>query len=210
MTNLFKGIFIGITMAMPVGPLAVLCIRRSLHGYTEGFATALGVALADGFYALIVSLGVGALSTFVLTRKEFIYIGCGIFLCFLGMRAIKHPPVFDHQKLKRSGFVKVLVQTMLVTLTNAMTLITFIAAFAAFGFEGKQDISQAFLISFGVFIGSLLWFGTLSLSVSSLRARITPRLFKMLNLVSGTLFIAFGILFILTGSSELVTKTFYL
>ena len=210
MTNLFKGIFIGVTMAMPVGPLAVLCIRRSLHGYTEGLATALGVALADGFYALIVSLGVGAMGSFVLARKEFIYVGCGVFLLFLGIKALKNPPALDHEKLQRSGFGKVLIQTMLVTLTNAMTLVTFIAAFAAFGFEGKQPVSQAFLISLGVFLGSFLWFGLLSIAVSFLRRRVTPYLFKMLNIVAGSLFIGFGLLFIARGFNDLIVKSIYL
>lgn len=197
-------------MAVPVGPLAILCIRRSLQGHIEGLGTALGVSLVDGFYALIAALGVGAMGSFVLAKKEYLFIAGGSLLLFLGIRALSNPPVFDHEKLNRSGFVTVLLQTMLLTLTNAMTLVTFIAALAAVGFEGDQTRSQAFLISAGVFVGSLLWFMALSIGVGFLRTRVTPRMLSLLNIASGSMLIAFGSVFIFSGARDIITKFYQL
>lgn len=210
MITFFKGMIIGIAMAAPVGPLALLCIRRSLtKGYIEGLATALGVALADGFYALIAALGLTAVSSFVLEKKEYLFMGGGILLIMLGARALRNPPSFNLGPLQRKGFLATLLQTSIITLTNPMTIVTFIAAFAAVGFEGQEhDLAQAITICLGVFTGSMIWFMLLSFTAAYLRTRVTPYMLWLINAISGSLLIIFGLLFLLDAAWELLAKVY--
>ncbi len=214
MINFFKGILIGIAMAAPVGPLALLCIRRSLtKGHIEGVATGLGVALADGFYALVAALGLSAISLFILERKEYLFMGGGIMLVLLGVRALKNPPSLSEddlelEKLNPKGFMTTLLQTSLITLTNPMTIVTFIAAFSAVGFQGQQTPWQATTIALGVFCGSLVWFMMLALIVGYFRKKVTPFVYRMINTVSGALLIAYGIIFLGNAARELLIKAF--
>ncbi len=214
MINFFKGMIIGIAMAAPVGPLALLCIRRSLSkGPLEGGATALGVALVDGFYALVAALGLSAVSTFVLSKKEYLFIGGGLILILLGARALMHPPVLEEDtkeldQFKKMGFIKTLAQTMVLTLTNPMTLVTFIAAFSAVGFEEHQGGMQAILIATGVFTGSFLWFLALTGTVAYFRDKVTPFIYRTINSVSGVLLIVYGIVFLVDAAGELLYKAY--
>lgn len=188
-------------MAAPVGPIAILTIRRSLtKGHYHGIATALGVALADGLYAAVAAFGLTAVSAFLITYRSFLYIVGGLLLIFLGYKAYTSKPVVLQKPLDGESFFSTMIQTMLLTLTNPMTILTFLAAFAAVGFEGTQhDMHQALLLCLGVFCGSGLWFISLSSLVSHFRTRITPFVFMLINKISGACLMGFGVLFILTA-----------
>ena len=209
MIHFIKGFIIGIIMAAPVGPLAVLVIKRSLtKGYKEGLATSVGIALADGFYALIAALGLTAVSSFVLAKKEYLFMGGGILLILLGIRALKTAPTLDTEVIKEKGFFPTLLQTSMLTLTNPMTIVTFIAAFAAAGFEGQQTVATAVLICLGVFMGSISWFMVMSIGAASLRKRITPYLLNLINTISGSLLVIFGLIFLADAAWELLVKVY--
>ena len=197
-------------MALPAGPLAILVLKRSLtKGYKEGLATALGVALADGFYALVTALGLTAVSGFVLNKKEYFFMGGGFLLILLGIRTLKKPPILETEHTNKRGFIPTLLQTMLITLTNPMTLLMFIAAFAAVGFEGHEEsISQALLICSGVFLGSMSWFGIISISSASQRKKVTPYLLNLVTTISGYLLVLFGIIFLIDAAWEILIKVY--
>ena len=120
-------------------------------------------------------------------------------LIYLGVHAYKTPPLDLEKPLKGTGFFTTLVQTMIITLTNPVTILSFLAAFAAAGIEGKQhEFQQALLLSLGVFCGSGLWFIGLSTLIAHFRTRVTPFVFTLINKISGALLIGFGALFIVT------------
>ena len=206
MINFFKGMIIGISMAAPVGPLAILCIRRSLKGHLEGAATAIGIAFADGLYAFIAALGVTQVHYFLVGKQNYLFMLGGIFLGMLGIHALKTPPSITIKPLKQRGFFITLLHTALLTLTNPMTIVTFIAAFAAVGFEGThQPLDQALLISSGVFCGSVLWFLLLSIGISALKHRLTQTMVIRINTLSGSLLIIFGGAFFVHGLLSLLS-----
>ncbi len=200
-----KGLLIGVSMAAPVGPISILTIRRSLtRGHHAGIATALGVALADGFYAMVAAFGLTAISTFLVTQRNYLYVIGGLLLIYLGAKAFNTKPISLEKPLKDAGFFSTLIQTMLITLTNPMTILTFLAAFAAIGFEGKEhEFHEALLLCLGVFCGSGLWFISLSTLIAHFRDRVTPSVFMLINKISGALLMAFGALFILTVLKKL-------
>ncbi len=214
MINFIKGIMIGIAMAAPVGPLALLCIRRSLtKGFRAGAATSFGIALADGFYALVAALGLSALSTFVLARREYLFIAGGVTLIALGVKALRNPPVFNENAHKIEqytgpGIIATILQTMLITLTNPMTIVSFLAAFSALGLEGYQETTQAIYIALGVSIGSLIWFMLLSATVAHYRTRVTPTIYRFIHMISGSLLIVYGVVFLLDAAGGVIFKTY--
>lgn len=199
MNTFIKGLLIGISMAAPIGPISLLCIRRSLAGgHAAGLATALGVAFADGLYALIAALGLTAISSFLLNQRDYLYLIGGIFLIVFGYKVYTAPPVHLARPIKSNGFLITLLQTILLTLTNPMTIAAFIAAFAAIGFnESPHEATEAILISVGVFCGSGLWFICLSSVIAHIRTKVTPVLLNRINTVSGIGIICFGAIFIL-------------
>jgi threonine/homoserine/homoserine lactone efflux protein len=191
------GLIIGITMAAPIGPISLLAIRRSLtRGHHAGIATALGVALADGFYAIIAAFGITAISSFLLHNRGYLDLFGGTILLLLGLKAFKAEPITAAAAIKSRGFISTLIQTALLTLANPMTIITFVAAFAAVGFQGRHEWREGLMLSFGVFCGSALWFIGLSTLVSSFRTRITPTVLTIINKISGIFLMAFGAYFI--------------
>ncbi len=202
----FKGFIVGIGMAAPIGPISILCIRRSLmRGHHAGIATALGVALADSFYALVAALGLTALSTFLIDQKELLYAFGGFFLIFLGIKAFTAQPVSVNQPLKSTGFFLTAFQTTLLTLTNPMTIIIFLAAFATMGLDNiHHTVADAILIASGVFCGSGLWFISLSIIAAHFRSRIKPTILKHINQLSGLFFIACGLFLIGTAFKPLL------
>ena len=210
MINFLRGFVTGIIMALPAGPLAILVLKRSLtKGYKVGLATALGVAIADGFYALIAGLGLTAVSGFVLGRKEYFFMGGGLLLILIGIRTLMKPPTIETSLNKQKGFFPTLIQTILITLTNPMTLLMFMAAFTAAGFEGqKEGLSQVVLMCLGVFLGSISWFAVLSIVAASQRKRITPYALSMITIISGSLLIFFGSIFLLHAGRELLLKIY--
>lgn len=210
MINFLKGFIIGIIMAIPAGPLAILVLKRSLtKGYKEGLATALGVAIADGFYSLVAALGLTAVSGFVLGKKEYFFMGGGLLLILLGIGTLKRPPVVTSEVPQERDFLATLLQTMIITLTNPMTILMFIAAFAAAGFEGHEEsLTQAVLICLGVFLGSMTWFAVISIISASLRRRVTPYLLNLINTISGSLLILFGVGFLIDAAWELLVKVY--
>lgn len=192
-----KGLLIGVSMAAPIGPISILCIRRSLtRGHHAGIATALGVALADGFYAMVAAFGLTAISAFLIHNKGYLEIFGGIILIALGIKAYKADPIIFAQPIKSKGFLATLIQSSLLTLANPMTIITFIAAFAAVGFKGKHEWHDALLLCFGVFCGSGIWFISLSSIVSLFRSRVTPAILTIINKISGVFLMTFGAYFI--------------
>jgi threonine/homoserine/homoserine lactone efflux protein len=203
MINFLKGTFIGIAMAAPVGPLALLCIRQSLsRGFIAGTATALGIALGDGFYALIAALGLSAFSSFVLGHRQYFFIAGGLALIIFGIASLFSPEPLHEKTLKlpRSkghGFISLLLQTMLLTLTNPMTIVSFIAAFSAVEFKGFEQTTQAICIALGIAVGSFFWFFLMSTIVAYFRTRVTPPIAAFIQRISGSLLIVYGILFLL-------------
>ena len=189
-----KGVLIGISMAAPLGPLALLTIKRSLtNGHLSGLATALGVSIADGIYALLAALGLSAISSVLITQEKYLDLLGGIVLVLIGWKAYTSKPPTQITTLKSSGLVMTFLQTLLLTLANPLTIATFMAAFTAVGFEGEQH-EHALAICFGVTCGSALWFIALSIVTAQLRTKVTPTVLLAIQKISGIVIAGFGIL----------------
>lgn len=190
-----RGLLLGFSIAAPVGPIGLLCIRRTLaDGRLSGLATGLGAATADGFYGAVAAFGLTAVSSFLLGQRLWVHLIGGAFLFYLGLRIVLAGPPDKAAVVSRSGVGGAYASTVLLTLSNPTTILSFVAAFAAFGVAGSRGSAlSAGLITLGVFCGSALWWLILSGLVSALRTRMTPGTLLWINRASGLLIIGFAV-----------------
>jgi threonine/homoserine/homoserine lactone efflux protein len=186
---------IGISTAAPVGPIGVLCIRRTLgKGRSVGFASGLGAAAGDPMYGCIAGLGLTFVSGFLVDQQGWIRLAGGLFLCYLGIGSSFAEPAERAEPDEGSRLVGAHGSTFLLTLTNPMTILSFAAVQAGLGLlEAGRDYLAAMLVVFGVFVGSLLWWFALSGVASLFRERFDVRAFSWVNRISGVIIAAFGL-----------------
>ncbi|MDY0019523.1 MAG: LysE family transporter [Anaerolineae bacterium] len=197
---LFKGILIGFSIAAPVGPIGMLCMRRTLaKGRVTGIATGLGAATADAVYGCIGALGLTWVSGFLVDQQMWLRLIGGLFLCVLGVQTFLSNPTEETASAKGEGLLGAYASTFFLTLTNPMTILSFAAIFAGLGIGNTQgDYLAAMLVVLGVFIGSATWWLTLSGGVSLLRVKVTPEGLRWINRTSGIIIAGFGLFALLT------------
>jgi threonine/homoserine/homoserine lactone efflux protein len=192
---LLRGIAIGLAVAIPVGPIALLCMRRTLErGFFVGFATGLGAAAADLFYSAIAAFGIAAVETILLAyRTQLSFVG-GIFLLALAARtACRRSTVVRERNASTRGILTAFVSGFFLTVTNPLTVLGFVAIFAGFGVgQGLTDTDRAVSLVIGVVVGSSLWWLILTSVVARIRHLFSPRTLHGLNLAAAILLAAFG------------------
>jgi threonine/homoserine/homoserine lactone efflux protein len=192
-----KGLLLGLAIAAPVGPIGVLCIRRSLaEGWLTGFLTGMGAATADGFYGGVAAFGLTAVSGLLVAEQGLVRVVGGLALCYLGARTLLAKPAMEAAAARRGrGLLGAYVTTIGLTLTNPATILSFVTLFAALGLAGatRNTVSAPALLTLGVFLGSALWWLALSGGVSLLRTRITSGALRWVNRISGVVLLGFGV-----------------
>jgi threonine/homoserine/homoserine lactone efflux protein len=192
----FRGMVFGLSIAAPVGPIGVLCIRRTLaEGRAVGFVSGLGTATADACYGAVAAFGLTAVSAFLVNQHLWLRLIGGAFLCYLGVTTFRTPPSARAASAGGGGLWSAYGTTFLLTLTNPLTILTFAAIFAGIGAgELHGAYGSAALLVVGVFCGSALWWLLLSGGTSLLRTRLTPAALQWVNRLSGVVITVFGIL----------------
>jgi len=193
---LLAAVLIGITIAAPVGPITVLYVRRALsNGWRSGIATALGAASADAIYAAVAAFSFTLLAELFVTLRIPIQLAGGLFLLYLGIRIFRARPTDQAVQDKGGNLRRDYFSTLLLTLTNPMTILVYAGVFTGAGMaafnEGGQSCPLALVA--GVFLGSILWAGSLVTAAAFFRARFTPRAMLWVNRISGGVIILFAI-----------------
>jgi threonine/homoserine/homoserine lactone efflux protein len=194
--TLLKGMGLGLAIAAPVGPIGLLCIRRSLtQGQLMGLATGLGAATADGLYGCIAGFGLTAVANLLVSHAQAMQLIGGLFLCYLGVTTLRADPATEAAKLSSQGLWGAYASTLVLTLTNPATILSFIAIFAGLGLVGSsQSWAASLTLVVGVFLGSALWWLCLSWGVTLFSQRLTPVRLKWLNRLAGAAIFAFGVI----------------
>jgi threonine/homoserine/homoserine lactone efflux protein len=193
---LLRGWLIGIAIAAPVGPIGVLCIRRTLmNGRLIGFLSGLGAATADMLYGAIAAFGITALQTMLLRQQAWLRLLGGLFLLYLGVRTFfaksAQPAAASSDG---PGKIKAYLSTLGLTLTNPATILSFTVIFAGLrlGETGGNYAAAAFMVA-GVFIGSATWWLCLSGIVGVFRERFTGAGMLWINRLAGVVIASFGV-----------------
>ncbi len=190
-----KGLLIGAAIAMPVGPICMLIIRRSLaQGFAAGAATGLGAASADGFYGAVAGFGLASVASFLVTAHTPLRAIGGLALILIGLLSFRDSPREAGSAAFAQSLPAAYLSALLLTLANPLTIISFAAVFAGLGIvETAGSYKAAAIFVAAIFIGSALWQLLVSASVALVRTRLTPSMMRWINRVSGLLLIGFGL-----------------
>lgn len=191
----FKGLILGFSIAAPVGPIGVLCIRKTLEfGRFSGLFSGLGAACADAIYAVIAAFGLTFIANFLLEGQFWLRLVGGIFLLYLGWKTFSAKPNSQSKNLPHTTLANDFISTFFLTLTNPMTIFSFLAVFAGLGLSSFQgDYLQASVLVIGVFLGSALWWLILSEGVTLFRKKVSKEIMMWINRVAGLIIFGFGI-----------------
>jgi threonine/homoserine/homoserine lactone efflux protein len=184
----------GLAIAAPVGPIGVLCIRRTLaQGRAAGLLSGLGAATADALYGSVAAFGLTAISGPLVAQRTWLGLLGGAFLCYLGARTFFAEPAMESPRTPPGGLAGSYVSTLALTLANPMTILSFAAVFAGIGLgAGTGGFGDAAMLVLGVFLGSAAWWLALSTGVSLLRGGLSPAGLRWVNRLSGLVIAAFG------------------
>lgn len=204
---LLKGLLVGLAIAAPLGAIGILCINRTLgEGPRLGFICGLGAAAADALYALAGTVALSAIGQWIIDDRAMLQVIGGVFLVYLGARTFMRPPVVVTAPIRTParlppGAHAAFMSTFLLTLANPMTLLSFAAVFAGLGegpvgnapgmIQGADSAAAALVL--GVFLGSALWWLTLTTVIGRLHHLVGARTLTIVNRLCGTVLTAFGV-----------------
>src|SRR5579864_1255753 len=195
-----RGLIIGLAVAAPVGPIGVLVIRRTLaDSRMLGLLTGLGAATADALYGCVGAFGLTFISSFLAGYALWTKLIGGAFLFYLGISTFRAKPATEAAPASKAKAVGAYLSTMVLTLANPATILSFMAVFAGLGLgTNGGDYGATSIVVAGVFFGSALWWLMLSGGVSLVRHRLAPSTLTWINRGSGVFLFVFGVLAILS------------
>lgn len=218
---IISGLFIGMIIAAPVGPVNIVCIQRTLErGFWGGFAAGMGAVLADGIIAAGAAFGLSAISGIMSTNRQTIQLVGGLIIIAFGMKLYFAKPKLTRQKQTSWAQLRRLVdlipgklrpalrfqiwrilphagvipQTFFLTITNPGAILGLFAIIGGLGsvIGGINSYIEALILVFSIMAGSLIWWAVLSRIIEALRGRITENRLKIINQVAGVVMLAFG------------------
>ena len=192
---LLKGVILGFSIAAPVGPIGVLCIRKTLQfGRFSGLFSGLGAAVADSIYAIIAAFGLTVISNFLLAGQFWLRLIGGIFLLYLGFKTLIAKPAVESKNIAHTTLLNDFVSTFFLTITNPMTILAFLAIFAGLGLSSVQRASiEASALVLGVFLGSAFWWLLLCEGVTLFRKKVSQKVMTWINRMVGLIILGFGV-----------------
>jgi len=189
-----RGLALGLSIAAPVGPIGLLCIRRTLaQGRGAGLLSGLGAATADAVYGSVAAFGLTAVSDLLVTYRGPLGLAGGLFLVYLGVKTALARPSALGDAPPAIGKAGVYASTFMLTLANPMTIISFAAAFTALGLGLSGGVAGGVTLVAGVFAGSAVWWLALSAIVARLGRGLGPGALGWVNRASGVVIMVFGL-----------------
>jgi threonine/homoserine/homoserine lactone efflux protein len=197
---IMSGVVMGLVAAVPIGPVNLICIRRTFaFGPLNGFVSGLGAALGDGVFAAIMGLGLTWVAQLINGHTMIIELFGGAMLVYFGFRTIMAPPTprWDEGERPEDGgttLVRAIASTFVLTITNPVTLGTFALMFTGLGglAGGAGSYFDASLVVAGVVGGSVGWWLVLTTVIGLFHAKIDARAMQIINRVTGVLVLLFG------------------
>lgn len=195
-TFFIKGVILGFSIAAPVGPIGILCIRRTLqYGRFSGFFSGLGAAAADTLYGLIAAFSLTLVSDFLAAQKFWLHLFGGFFLIALGTRTFFAPTLeMTRGRVLHRSLLSDFVSTFFLTISNPITILSFVAVFAGLGLvDVSEKYIDAVVLITGIFIGSSIWWLILSEGITFFRKKVSQQTMSWINRTAGMIIVAFGL-----------------
>ena len=190
-----RSLIIGFTIAMAVGPITLLVVRRTMeHGGVYGFVSGLGVAAADATYGAVAAFGLTALTNLLVSAHTALGIIGGTIIVLIGLRTIAAHPSGPAADTDRPGLPGAFASIYALTMTNPLTIVLYAGVFAAIGLGSGGSVVDAAVVTLAILAGSGLWWVVLCSVVAWVRGRVSTTALLWVNRVSGAALVAFGAL----------------
>lgn len=205
-----KALLAGFIVAVPIGAIGAMCLRRALQGrWVVGLTTGFGAAIADAFLAAAAMLGLTLLTHYLLENQRPVLLVGGVFLIFIGGRMLirrrpklKAAPLSVERELRRwKVWTGALTTGFALTIINPATLIAFVGVFAGLGLFQQQPstLLQDWIVIVGVLCGSMLWWLTLTGTAFLVRRHLSLEWIVVLNVLLGIMVMGFGVASLLSA-----------
>ena len=209
LVNFIKALIVGIAVSVPLGPVGILCIQKTLSkGQLNGFSLGLGAALADLIFAAITLFSLAFVTDFLETNRPWVLLVGGAVIIFLGMNLLFKNPLslLREKKVEQTGKLTDGVQGFVITLTNPGALVLMLSVFAFAGIDSSAfDVPLSmFVLLSGVFLGEALWWFGLTSVTNIFRRKFSLRGLLVMNRIAGALIAACGFVSLFEGIYELV------
>jgi len=210
LTTLLKGFIVGLGASIPLGPLGVLCVQKTLSkGRNSGFITGLGASFSDTLYAAISLLGLAFIENLIDKNRDMVMIIGGAIIIYIGIRIFFTNPIKQiRQKNTNKKHVQDFVEAFLMTVTNPGSIFLILGLLAAVGININDNAvrpSVTFIL-LGVFLGTVTWWFTLSTGINLFRKKFRIRQLVMINRISGTVMGVLGVIAMFEGIIEIAIK----
>jgi threonine/homoserine/homoserine lactone efflux protein len=194
-TSFLTGLIIGFAMAVPVGPIGMLCIRKTLtEGQLRGLIIGCGAATAEMLYGCVATFSLTFISNMMASQRVWLcLVGAGI-LFYLGVRTFRAQTVDPAAPVTGGGSLRLFFSAVLLALTNPLTIFAFVAVFAALGLGSGLSVFSEWALVLGIFLGSALWFMLLSVSASIFRKKLDTGGLRWVSRIAGVLIIMSGVM----------------
>ena len=191
LNTIIEGITIGLCTSIPVGPIAILIIQRTLQkGRLHGFFSGLGAASSDTFYALLALIGLSVVLSFIEENKLIIQIAGSSIMMLFGVYIFFQNPAknIEKSKTEKSSYWQDYLTSFLLTLSNPLMIFLYIGLFAQYNFISSESHFVEIAIGIcSVFTGAALWWFLITLLASIFRKRFNIRGLWILNKATGLL-----------------------
>ncbi len=204
---ILKGLMIGVFSSIPVGPIAILCIQRTLNrGRNHGFFTGLGAALSDLGYASLAAFSMSFIVDFIHQHQFYIEFGGAFIILIFGFVIFKSNPMkkISVASEKKESYFQDFITSFALTMTNPLMIFLFIGLYARFDFVGAEfTLVSSVLGLLAVFVGAALWWFVLTFCVNLFRSKFNVRGLWLINKIAGLVLVGiaiFGIVFSIINS----------
>lgn len=199
---LIKGLIVGFLASIPLGPVGILCIQRTINkGNFSGIISGMGSATVDGFFALVAAFGLTYIINFIEEQQFYIQLIGGAVMIVLGVKIFNTNSIKQirrHRK-KKNKLIEDYFSVLFLTLSNPLAIFLFVAAFASIGLvTSKDSLLKSWMIISGVFLGAMLWWTTLTFFVNLFRKKFRLKQLWWINKIAGVLVVLFGMLAMLS------------
>ena len=201
---IFRGMLIGLMVSVPLGPMGVLIIQKTLQkGALAGFISGLGAAFADLFYATVAVFGLGFVVNLIQSHELLLQILGGIVLIIIGLIIYFRNPLKQirmRKRVSKKGLLGDFATLFFLTVSNPVTIVVFMAVFAgASVFGDAPSFKIELFVLAGILLGGSLWWYTLSTLINIFRKKFRLRVLITINRISGILITILGGLVILAA-----------
>lgn len=212
--SLIKGFIVGMGASIPLGPMGVMCVQKTLSkGRNSGFISGLGASIADTFFAAIAILGLAYMQKFIDYYENYVLLIGGIAVALIGLKIFLTNPVKQIRMPKgEKKHFQDFFSAIVMTLTNPGSVFLIIGMFAFVGMDvdGLSSGKVVSLTLWGVFLGASAWWFILSTSINIFRKKFRLRQLLMINRISGIIIIALGLISTMQGVWEFISPYFFL